>query len=246
MSEWFEDWFSSEQYLNVYKHRDQNDALLLLDLIHRTISIKNDFLILDAACGAGRYSNLLLQKGYKVIGFDLSLPLLKIAKTDAGKISGENIYFRSDIRSVKLKMKFNLILNVFTSFGYFVTDEENFSFINNSITFLKKKGYFVFDYINKQCLIDNLIPYSQKEIDGYLIEEKRKIENQRVIKEINISKGNERHSFTESVKLYSPGILFELFSKTGYKIIDVFGSYEGENFSEINSSRIIIIGQNEG
>jgi len=245
MSEWFEDWFASEQYLNVYKHRDQKDALLLLDLIQRTISINNDFLILDAACGAGRYSNLLLQKGYKVIGFDLSLPLLKIAKTDAGKISGENIYFRSDIRSVKLKMKFNLILNVFTSFGYFVTDEENFSFINNSITFLKKKGYFVFDYINKKYLIDNLIPYSQKEIDGYLIEEKRKIENQRVIKEINISKGNERHSFTESVKLYSPEILFEKFFKTGYKIIDVFGSYEGENFSEINSSRIIIIGQNE-
>jgi len=245
MSEWFEDWFASEQYLNVYKHRDQKDALLLLDLIHRTISLKKDFLILDAACGAGRYSNLLLQRGYKVIGFDLSLPLLKIAKAEAEKISGGNIYFKSDIRTTKLKMKFNLILNVFTSFGYFVTDEENFSFINNSITFLKKKGYFVFDYINKQYLIDNLIPYSKKKVDGYLIEEKRKIENQRVIKEIDISKGSERHSFTESVKLYSPEKLFENFSKSGYKIIDVFGSYKGESFSENNSSRLIIIGQNE-
>ncbi len=245
MPEWFEDWFASEQYLNVYKHRDQKDALLLLDLIHKTVSLKKDFLILDAACGAGRYSNLLLQSGYKVIGFDLSLPLLKIAKADTIKISGESIFFKSDIRTVQLKMKFNLILNVFTSFGYFDTDEENFSFINNSITFLKKKGYFVFDYINKQYLIDNLVPYSQKKVDGYSIEEKRKIENQRVIKEINIMKGIERHSFTESVKLYSPQILFEKFSKTGYKIIDVFGSYEGENFSEINSPRIIIIGQNE-
>lgn len=245
MSEWFEDWFASEQYLNVYKHRDQKDALRLLDLIRKTVSLKKDFLILDAACGAGRYSNLLLQSRYKVIGFDLSLPLLKIAKTDAEKISGESIFFKTDIRTIQLKMKFDLILNVFTSFGYFDTEEENFSFINNSITFLKKKGYFVFDYINKQYLIDNLIPYSEKKVDGYLIEEKRKIENQRVIKEIDISKGNERHSFTESVKLYSPQILFEKFYKTGYKIIDVFGSYEGENFSEINSPRIIIIGQNE-
>ena len=169
MAEWFEDWFASDQYLNVYKHRDESDAQKLLSLISKHITLTKDELILDAACGAGRYTNLLLKKGYKVIGFDLSLPLLKKASVDSYKYMSDGIYFRADIRTIGLKKKFSLILNVFTSFGYFCTDEENFSFLRNSLKFLNPGGYFVFDYFNSNYIIfygrNNANTYFQRKRD---------------------------------------------------------------------------------
>ncbi|MCZ7604145.1 MAG: class I SAM-dependent methyltransferase [Melioribacteraceae bacterium] len=240
MGQWYEDWFASDLYLDVYKHRNVEDAQKLLKLITDNLSVSKNDLILDAACGAGRYSNLLLKNGYKVIGFDLSLPLLKNAQKNSKKIIDENIFFRGDIRSVQLKKKFGLILNVFTSFGYFETDEENFMFINNSINFLNEHGYFVFDFINKEQLIKNLVPYSERNDEDFIIKETRRIDNNRVIKNIEIHKENEIFNFTESVRLYNSGELIKVFQQTGYKVINVFGNYEGDEYNTENSERFIL------
>ena len=245
MSEWFKDWFASDQYLNVYKHRDEKDAQKLLDLISKTIPLTKENLILDAACGTGRYTNLLLRNGHKAIGFDLSLPLLKVALQMSSNITGDSNYFRSDIRFVPLKKKFDVILNVFTSFGYFETDQENFSFIKNSINYLNKDGYFVFDYLNKDHVIQTLVPSTEKIIDGYEIIENRRIEKDRVIKEIEIKTDEGTNKFVESVKLYSHLTIEEEFSKSGYKMLKFYGDYEGNQFDRDSSPRVIMIFQNE-
>ena len=80
MSEWFKDWFASEEYLKVYSHRNKDDADSLLKLILSNISIPPNASILDSACGNGRHSESLSKLGYNVIGFDLSKTLLQIAQ----------------------------------------------------------------------------------------------------------------------------------------------------------------------
>jgi len=250
MAEWFKDWFASDQYLNVYKHRDESDAIKLLTLISQHISIPKDKLILDAACGAGRYTNLLLKSGYKAIGFDLSLPLLKKAKLDLEQsdqkdVVKENVYFRTDIRSVGLKKKFILILNVFTSFGYFNTDNENFRFIRDSVNFLRSDGYFVFDYLNKHYVINNLVEHSEKQTEDYLVRETRSIKENKVVKEIELEKDNQTKQFVESVALYSDSDIQKVFEAAGYKLLNKFGDYEGSEFNEQESSRLIMVLKNE-
>lgn len=245
MADWFEDWFESDQYLNVYKHRDETDAKKLLGLISKNIPINKDALILDAACGAGRYTNLLRKNGYKAFGFDLSMLLLKKAKQDFSELNEGNIYFRADIRSVGLKKKFDLILNVFTSFGYFESDEENFSFIHKSVDYLKREGYFVFDYFNKNHLLNNLVPVSEKKIDNYYIKEKRRIEGKRVVKEIELENYDQTNQFIESVALYSASEIQNEFESAGYKLISRFGDYDGNEYNSESSPRLIMILQNE-
>ena len=85
MSEWFKDWFASEEYLQVYSHRDEGEAKLLIEFILNKISIPENAVVLDAACGAGRHSKIFLEKNYKVFGFDLSKTLLKIADKSLDK-----------------------------------------------------------------------------------------------------------------------------------------------------------------
>lgn len=241
MSEWFEDWFASDFYLDVYKHRNDEDAAKFLDLILRQTSIDKFELILDAACGAGRHVIRLKKMGYRVVGFDLSLPLLKVASQNLADISDENPFFRADLRNVCVRSEFNLVLNIFTSFGYFDTDEENFSFLKNSINFLKDGGYFVFDYINKQHLQKSLVPQSSKKVDKYNIDEKRQIKDDRVIKDIRITSGERTHNFRESVKLYDSARLMEILESIGYTTVETYGNYEGDMFDQYNSERLIVI-----
>jgi len=243
MEKWYQKWFSSEDYLLVYNHRDSSDAKQLTDLI-LNITKPNPYVsILDAACGAGRHAEFFISKGFKVVGFDLSMLLIKKAIERIGKNNANVSFVRADIREICFKRSFNLILNLFTSFAYFETDEENFNFIRKSKNFLLPNGFYVLDYFNIDFLKKNLIPESYREVNGISIKEKRKIENERVIKEITLIKGGKENRFTESVKLYDYKILVDLFEKNGYKLLSMFGNYDGSEFDLINSPRLILFFQ---
>ena len=148
-NEWFKDWFASEDYLKVYNHRDSKDAQNLSNLIIKTINPQPKDFILDAACGAGRHGLYFAHKGYNVVGFDLSRTLLHKAREDAKSMGIIPNLVQADIRRVYFKQKFFAVLNLFTSFGYFETDEENFLFVEHSTKFLERNGFYILDYFNK-------------------------------------------------------------------------------------------------
>ena len=241
MSDWFKDWFSSDKYLTVYSHRNKEDAEKLLNLILSNVQLSSGEKVLDAACGAGRHSISLTQKGFDATGFDLSFPLLKAAKKNAAQ-NGINLkLFRADIRDVFLKEKFDMILNVFTSFGYFNTMSENFSFIRHSENFIKKGGYFVFDFFNKSYVKKNLIPETTRKIDSIVINERREIVENRVVKNIELIEEGKINKFKESVYLYHPYMIIKEFEAVGYEPVKLFGNYDGCEFNELKSERFIAI-----
>ncbi len=240
MNTWFQDWFSSEEYLEVYNHRDEEDAEKLLTLILKNTSVNTSSKILDAACGAGRHSIYLLEKGHYVVGFDLSRTLLKKAKVEALKRNVKLDLFCSDLRNVSLKKKFDLILNLFTSFGYFESDKENFAFPIASYKLLNRDGFYVLDYLNREFIIRTLIPQSEKDVNGKKIIELRKIDQERIVKEIIINNKDNERSFYESVKLYKKDKIITEFEKIGFKLNKLFGDYDGSEFDINNSSRLIM------
>ncbi len=242
-SDWFKEWFESADYLKVYKHRDISDAGKFTKTLLRKIRIPENSAVLDAACGNGRYSVLLARKGFKVVAFDLSRNLLNVASKYARKKKSNVFFFRSDLRQVCLKKKFDLILLAFTSFGYFENDEENFKFIKTSYGLLNEKGYFALDFLNENYVRKNLVPYSEKTIDDILIQEKREIHNDTVVKEIIINKGGNKKVYYEKVKLYGKDFILKQMKLIGYKIVDIFGDYEGGEFEPGSSERLIIVGR---
>lgn len=241
--EWFKEWFASEEYLDVYSHRNAEDTDDLIKLILSEVRIPENANILDAACGAGRHSIKFAEIGYNVKGFDLSETLLQIAIKAAAERNLSINFVRADLRSFYTDIKFDLVVNLFTSFGYFHTDEENFAFASNAFKMLNDGGYYILDYLNKDYLEQNLIDKTEKIIDDKQIRERRSIAEGRVIKKITITRENENTEFLESVKLYSYKELLNNFEKIGYKKIKVFGDYHGKEFQKESSERCIIIFQ---
>jgi len=241
--EWFVDWFNTDEYLSVYKHRNEKDAECHIKFLLSKINLPSNASILDLACGSGRHSILLAKQGYNVTGVDLSDRLLSEAVKSA-KAENLNIKFiKADIRDFQTEEKFDCILNLFTSFGYFESDEENFLVFEKAFNFLTKKGYFVLDYFNKNYIEKNLVMYSKEEKENYSITQERKIINERVVKKITIHRNGNEQIYFESVKLYDSNFLILKLKEIGFDIVNLFGDFLGNEFDENLSPRFIALCQ---
>lgn len=241
MKDWYIQWFDTDEYLNVYKHRNETDAECHIRFLLSQIDLPSGASILDMACGAGRHSILLSRLGYKVTGVDLSKRLLTEAKLSAEREYLNINFIQSDIKEFNTDKKFDLVLNLFTSFGYFETDEENFQLFQKAYSYLNFSGYFVFDYFNRNYLVKNLIPLSSEINGDDSIIQERKIVDERVIKKITISRNGNSKYYFESVKLYDSNLLVEKLKKIGFEIVKLFGDFTGNKFEENSSPRFISI-----
>lgn len=238
-SEWYKNWFGNE-YLNVYAHRDLSEAKSLIKLILSHYCLNKSDLVLDLCCGQGRHVNILSRMGFKVVGMDLSKTLLNYAKH---KNQGPNSWFvQTDMRNLPARNKFSLVLNLFTSFGYFEEDAENMRVFRQFEQVLIPNGNFVFDYFNAIQVEASLVP-EEKLIQGRTeIQLSRNIENGRVNKLIQINKMGEKSQFYESVRMYHPDQIFDMLTKSGLRPKFVFGNYDGSAF-KLASPRLLIIGE---
>ena len=241
MKLWFEEWFESEEYLTVYKHRNDEEAETLISLLLKKVALANGAKVLDLGCGAGRHALVLASLGFEVTGVDQSEKLLSVAKEDAKKNGLHATFIKADIRTVPFPETFDLILNVFTSFGYFDDDADNFAIFANIEKLLSKDGVFVFDFLNAEFIKKNLVPFSSDVIDRMTIEQSRKISGKNVVKEIVLLKNGKKRNFRESVRLYSKTDLLTALDKNNLSVEMIFGSYSGEPFDEKSSSRLILL-----
>ncbi|MCW9065916.1 MAG: methyltransferase domain-containing protein [Ignavibacteriaceae bacterium] len=238
---WYRDWFNSENYLKIYSHRDESEAQRLVELITKNINLKSNSKILDMACGSGRHAIIFAKKRFDVTAVDLSERLLSEAKENSDQNSVKIDFVLTDILDFETTRRFNLALNLFTSFGYFDDDEDNFRVILKAYDLLTDGGYFVIDYFNKNYLLKNLIPTSVFSENGLRITQNRLIEANRVRKNIFIESNGSTQEFYESVRLYSYEEMITYIKKAGFNIFNEFGGYNGNYFNKESSPRLIII-----
>ena len=240
-SEWFKDWFNTEEYLNVYQHRNESDAEEHVKLILKNVNIPSSAKILDMACGAGRHAIILSRKNFDVTAVDLSENLLAIAKKNTYAENLKINFVHSDIRKFESDDKFNLILNLFTSFGYFESDEENFSVLQKAYDLLADDGFFVLDFFNSHFLKQNLVEASEEILGEVKIHQFRKIKGNRVTKKIVITKNGNLSQFEESVRMFTQDDLVDAVQNIGFEIHKTFGDFLGNEFDQFNSPRLIMI-----
>jgi len=239
--EWYKHWFNSKEYLKVYKHRDEKEAKELVNLVFNNISLSKNSHILDLAAGFGRHAILFAKLGYNVTAVDLSENLLSIAKKNA-KSEGVNINFiQSDIRNFNPDSQYDLIVNLFTSLGYFEEDEENYYVLRKVFDLLSTGGFFVLDYFNKNFVVKNIVAKTVEEIDEGIITQHRYIEGERIVKEITIDREGKVNKFYESVRMFSSSELMKMIEVLGFKNLKTFGDLGGNPFELETSPRIIII-----
>ena len=234
MTEWFERWFG-EEYLALYPHRDVHEAERVVDLLER-LDVVGKGTVLDLACGAGRHLAALARRGARVLGLDLSLPMLRAARR-----LGQSHLVRGDLRQLPVRTATcDTVLNLFTSFGYFDDDRQHVQVLAEVARVLKPGAWFVLDFLNPPFVRATLVPRDERRIGGSgIVQERRLSEDGRyVIKTIRAS--GEGRSFIERVRLFERDELVSLLTARGLTVTTALGDYDGGPYAA-NSPRCILV-----
>lgn len=234
---WFEEWFGDE-YLELYPHRDRAEAARAVDLIARhAVAIENDERVLDLACGAGRHTQILTERWWTA-GLDLSHTLLKVAHKENPSIP----YVRGDMRALPYRdQSFGLVVNLFTSFGYFDNDAQHLRVLAEVGRVIMRGGTFVFDYLNATQVKKHLVAYDERRVGTKIVEQHRSIskDGRYVEKKIVLQGGNK--DFMERVRLFTRDEIEMMMEEAGFDITHRFGDYSGEEIRD-DSPRVILFG----
>lgn len=236
--EWFSSWFDTTYYHILYKNRDYSEASSFIDSISDFLKLQPNSKCWDLCCGKGRHSIYLNKKGFNVIGTDLSPQSI----LEANKSANETLeFFEHDMRKLFRTNYFDVVFNLFTSFGYFEKREDDLHVFDSVQKSLKSKGLFVFDYLNAECVKNNIVACDSKAIDGITFNISKKIENNTVIKNIDFTDNGHDLHFEERVKLFDKPYFEKLAQESNLDILNTFGNYQLQEFDVNKSPRLILV-----
>ena len=241
--EWFGEWFNSPYYHILYKHRDYEEAEHFIDQLITYFKPTADDKILDLACGKGRHSIYLNNRGLDVVGLDLSPQSI----AHANQFANERLHFEvHDMRKVYKEQYFDYVFNLFTSFGYFETEAENQEAICATAKALKPDGKLLIDFLNPYKVIHQLVPEEVKEIEGiefYITKHLSK--DNYIVKDIRFADKGKTYHFQERVKAIRRQRFLEYFQLAGLELLETFGDYELNLYDCEQSDRMIFVLQNK-
>lgn len=236
MTEWFEEWFG-EEYLALYPHRDLAEAARAVELIRATLPWKDGWRVLDVACGAGRHSRALREAGAQCFGLDLSAALLRRARSVAAVP-----LMRADMRALPVRSaSMDLTVNLFTSFGYFASDDEHRGALAQMAATLRPSGWLVLDFLNAASARAGLVAEERAELAGQPVRIRRELSDggRYVWKRITTAGGRE---FTERVRLFGAEELVAMLEACGVGVRHRFGDYDGGPLTD-RAPRVLLMGQ---
>jgi 2-polyprenyl-3-methyl-5-hydroxy-6-metoxy-1,4-benzoquinol methylase len=216
--------------------------------LSKILKIKKSDKILDVPCGQGRHSMLLAKKGYSVQGIDISKTCIKLACESAKKKELDIPFGLGDMSDLKkFKGQFDVVLNLFTSFGYFPTERQNEKVMKNFVACLKPKGRLCIEILNAESLLLNLVPRGwHEDEDKYILESvtydkrRKRINNTWTFLDKKTAKTK---TYPHSLRIYTKVELESLMRKCGLSKIKVYNGFAGGKFKSKESHRILLIGE---
>ena len=143
------------------------------------------------------------------------------------------------------------VVNLFTSFGYFLDERHDVTVLREVGRVLTPRGWLVLDTLNPEQVYATLVPRSRHQYPGgqagqpdMEITEVRAIdrEKQRVVKTIEIRRGDRTNRHVESVRMYSVEELHGMLRSVYLSPVLLWGDYGGAEYNA-RSPRIIIAAQ---
>jgi SAM-dependent methyltransferase len=239
---WFRDWFNSPYYHLLYFERNEAEARAFIDRLVNMLMPAPGSRILDIACGRGRHSLVMAEKGYDVTGIDISPAMIDEAK----KLERENLHFY--VHDMRLPFRinyFNYVFNFFTSFGYFNTRREHEDALRTMSSALKPGGCLVLDYLNVHYVEDHLVHKEKKEMNGVVFYITRWMDEYHFYKKIEIEDETlkEPLEYTEKVSKFSLGDFKDMLAYHGIQLQEVYGDYKLAPYQLHQSPRLILLGR---
>jgi SAM-dependent methyltransferase len=213
---------------------DQIEALLQLHPPRR---------ILDLPCGQGRHAIELARRGYEVTGVDLSPYMLGVAKERADTAGVRVRWLAGDMREALPGETFDLVLNLFTSFGYFDNEADDRRVVRAAASMLEPGGRFLLEVINGQWIIGNFQERQWFTVGQMAVMERRSLDvsARRMVVERTVSSSNGDETSIHAVRLYSGPAVKTMLEAAGFSGVELYGDWDGAPLKP-ESLRVLAVG----
>jgi SAM-dependent methyltransferase len=240
--EWFAEWFDTPWYHVLYGNRSDEEAEAFINRLYAALTkqLNQSPSVLDLACGAGRHSRVFNALGCQVTGFDLSEKSIRQAR-EIGPASIR--YVQGDMRRMQFASRFDLVVNLFTSFGYFDSITDNLAVLSGVHAHLQPGGLFVLAFFNAPYVIERLVANETVVRGGIAFDISRYATDTHIVKEIRFEADNRSHVFVERVQALSPQHLETMLTQQSFALKTTYGDYNLSTFAPQHSPRVIIVAQ---
>ena len=238
--------FFGDDYLGAYRETiSPENAVVESAFVHRVLQLRRDAEVLDLCCGHGRHAVILALTGLRVTGLDLSEAYLERAASIAASAGVDLPLVCSDMRELPFEARFDAVINIFTSFGYLNSDEEDQKVLHQVAKALKPGGQFLIDLINREWVVSNYVREERKVVpNGTVYEERREIDllHSRINNSFTVTSpdGTAHHTDGLTIRLYSLTELVRKLEAAGLVYRTVYGGYELERYC-VESRRMIVV-----
>lgn len=234
--------FDVDDYLYFYSQdlTDERTEVEVSGLV-KLLELDQPKKILDLACGFGRHTNRLAALGHHMTGVDITPGFLEIARKDAAQKSLDVRYLQGDMRSINFDNEFEIVLLLFTAFGYF-SDEQNLQVLINICNALSPGGLLLFDVQNRDTFLKGTRPFIVVEREGNMMIDhiifnslQGRFYNHRVVYREGIRK--DKPYF---IRLYNPNEIQSLITQAGLELHHLYGGWDAQELTA-DANRMVVI-----
>jgi SAM-dependent methyltransferase len=197
--------------------------------------------VLDLGCGPGRHALPLADAGLSVTAVDTSPSLL--AQLESAREGRDIEIVEADMREFTREQAFDLVVVMWTSFGYFTDEADHRRVLDRIHESLKPGGRLVLDLVGLEYLCRHLQPVHLTEYDDgrVLVERPDLVENMtRLENEWMLIDGDRVHYHSFSHRVWSAGEIRSLLAQAGLAVESIHGDYEGSDY-DLDAERLVVI-----
>jgi SAM-dependent methyltransferase len=199
--------------------------------------------VLDLCCGPGRHAVALAKRGFAVTAVDRTSFLLEHARARAAQANLPIEFVLEDMRQFKRRATFDLIINIFTSFGYFADQADDLRVLELVRENLRPGGAFVLEMVSKERLARAFQATTSTELpNGDVLFERHEIVDDwtRVRNRWTLMRSGSSRTFEFIHRIYSGQEMKNLLAAAGLAGAQVYGDLDGGSYG-FDAQRLIAI-----
>lgn len=242
---WWEDLFGDD-FLRTMERTSERQILREVVFIEDRLGLQKGAVVLDLACGAGRHAVELTRRGYKVVGYDLSLAMLARASDEAEEAGQRINFLHGDMRDMAFDSMFDGIYCWNHSFGYF-DEEKNVAVLSKIHRALRPGGVVLLDLLNRDFIAPRQPSMVWFEGEGCVCMDEMQVDSftsrLKVKRTVMLDDGRSRE-IDYTIRLYPLHELGKMLHDCGFKVLEVSGQLATPGvFFGADSPRCIILAE---
>lgn len=243
---WYKELFVTEDPARLHGYEESEKSRAEVSFIIEKLGLTPGMRVMDLCCGQGKHLVDFARRGFVAVGVDLSDYMLAKCRENIKEAGVGVQVFQCDMRDIEFRNEFDVVINMWTSFAYLESEEEDQKVLDAVARALKPGGWFVIETVNHDSMMRRFLERSWFEnTNGDVVMSDRHynvITGRLYCTETTICKDGRRREISHDIRLYTFTELARMLSTAGLEVTDVWGGFDGSEFT-LDSKGVVIAAQ---